>query len=226
MSGPHVGFRRPAMRRFASRDGNGAGKRAMIRDVRICFVGDSFVNGVGDEAALGWAGRLCAAAAIRGVTVTCYNLGVRRDTTRDILLRWERECALRLPVSCDGRMVLSAGVNDAAIENGRVRVDIEESSANFRDILCRARRYAALIVGPPPVSDDGWNERIKALTAVMVREADAQGVSYIDLFTPLAADEAYRNEILKRDGAHPGSAGYTKMAQIVDSSPHWWFQAG
>lgn len=59
----------------------------MAHDIRICFVGDSFVNGIGDERALGWAGRLCAAANARGVPVTYYNLGVRRNTSKDILLR-------------------------------------------------------------------------------------------------------------------------------------------
>ena len=34
----------------------------MTQDIRICFIGDSLVNGTGDEAALGWAGRLCACA--------------------------------------------------------------------------------------------------------------------------------------------------------------------
>ena len=33
----------------------------MTKDLRICFVGDSFVNGTGDETKLGWTGRLCAA---------------------------------------------------------------------------------------------------------------------------------------------------------------------
>lgn len=32
----------------------------MTKDIRIFFVGDSFVNGTGDEEALGWAGRLGA----------------------------------------------------------------------------------------------------------------------------------------------------------------------
>lgn len=56
-------------------------------DVRIRFIGYSFVNGTGDETTLGWAGRFCAAAAVRGVSVTYYHLGVRRDTSADILRR-------------------------------------------------------------------------------------------------------------------------------------------
>ena len=38
----------------------------MIHDLRICFVGDSFVAGTGDETALGWVGRVTATAWHRG----------------------------------------------------------------------------------------------------------------------------------------------------------------
>lgn len=41
----------------------------MTQDIRICFIGDSLVNGTGDEAALGWAGRLCAMANASDIPV-------------------------------------------------------------------------------------------------------------------------------------------------------------
>ena len=59
--------------------------------MRICFIGDSFVNGTGDDDCLGWTGRICSAARRRGRDITLYNLGIRRDTTADIAARWERE---------------------------------------------------------------------------------------------------------------------------------------
>lgn len=197
----------------------------MNRDIRICFVGDSFVNGTGDEMALGWAGRLCAAAGARGIPVTYYNLGIRRDTSRDILLRWANECSLRLPESCDSRVVLSCGVNDTAIENGAVRVPPRESRANVREILHRAGKYKTLMLGPPPVEEDEQNERIMLLSQAFAQEARALGVPYIDLFSPLAFDDAYKREVSGNDGAHPRSSGYTKLAHIVSSSPSWWFHA-
>ena len=42
--------------------------------MRICFFGDSFVNGTGDDDCRGWPGRLCAEARQRGCDVTLYNL--------------------------------------------------------------------------------------------------------------------------------------------------------
>ena len=119
----------------------------MTQDIRICFIGDSLVNGTGDEAALGWAGRLCAMANASNIPVTYYDLGIRRNTSKDILLRWENECTLRLPDSCDGRIVLSCGVNDTAIENGKTRVNPVGSCANVRSILRGAKQYTVLMVG-------------------------------------------------------------------------------
>ena len=46
----------------------------MTQGIRICFIGDSFVNGTGDETALGWAGGLCVAASASGKSTTYYNL--------------------------------------------------------------------------------------------------------------------------------------------------------
>ena len=196
----------------------------MSQDIRICFVGDSFVNGTGDETALGWTGRLCAAAAHQGIAVTHYNLGIRRNTSKDILLRWEHECALRLSDVCDARVVISCGVNDTVIENGQLRVHAEESCANVREILRGAKKYQVLMIGPPPVGGDDQNARIQTLSLAFSREANALAVPYIDIFSALAADDGYKQDVSNTDGSHPRSHGYAKMAQIVASSPRWWFQ--
>ncbi len=51
-----------------------------LNDHRICFIGDSFVQGTGDSESLGWVGRVAAKAQAAGWTMTPYNLSVRRDT--------------------------------------------------------------------------------------------------------------------------------------------------
>ena len=169
---------------------------------------------------------LCSMANANDTPVTYYNLGIRRNTSKDILLRWESECSLRLPDSCDGRIVLSCGVNDTAIENGKVRVNSAESCANVRAILCGAKRYTVIMVGPPPVVlGDELHKRIESLSLAFAREAKALGVPYIDLFSALCADDAYKREVERNDGAHPRSEGYSKMARIIGASPSWWFHA-
>ena len=80
-------------------------------------------------------------------------------------------------------------------------------------------------VGPPPVLDDEHNERIKGLSLAFARETQALGVPYVDLFSALCSDSAYKREVSMNDGSHPRSEGYSKMAHIVGSSPSWWFRA-
>ncbi len=52
----------------------------MIADLRVCFLGDSFVAGVGDPEHLGWVGRVAARTNRGGQPLTAYGLGVRRET--------------------------------------------------------------------------------------------------------------------------------------------------
>ena len=211
----------------------------MTEDIRICFIGDSFVNGTGDDTALGWVGRVCAAARARGVGLTAYNLGIRRDTSLDVIARCEQEWSRRLPAGVDGRIVLSFGVNDTVIEDGgsaagsRQRVTTAESCEAFRRIVEAATVTATaapggarrvLFVGPPPVAEDDHNARIDRLAAALFAEAVRSGVPYIDLFTPLVTDEEYRREIANGDGAHPTAAGYARIAVHVMASPNWWFR--
>lgn len=198
----------------------------LVHDIRICFLGDSFVNGAYDEAMLGWAGRLCIAATRPDSPITYYNLGVRRNTSRDILLRWEGECALRLPDTCDCRLVLSCGVNDTVIEGGKRRMSPEESCANIRQVLHGAMKYKVLMIGPTPIADDDQNKRIQAISLAFSREANALGIPYIDLFSQLVGDDAYRHEVSSNEGLHPRSNGYAKIAGIIRASSSWWFRDG
>ena len=92
--------------------------------MRICFIGDSFVNGVGDDSGLGWIGRLGVALRAAGCDLTLYNLGVRRDTSADIARRWRAEAEARLPEGVDGRLVFAFGTNDGTPGEGPGRVRV------------------------------------------------------------------------------------------------------
>lgn len=193
-----------------------------MKDKRICFIGDSFVNGTGDEKMLGWAGRLCAQAKPQDEEITYYNLGIRRNTSTDILQRWH-EIALRQHPNGDNRIVLSCGVNDTTMENGALRIDFETSLQNMRDLFARMQSAPSLVVGPPPVDDGQQNQRIKTLSDAMKIEAENAGLPFIPLFDGLIQDQAYLTEIAQNDGAHPEATGYDKMTRIILDSGKWWF---
>lgn len=74
-------------------------------DRRVLVFGDSFTAGVGDPTALGWVGRVAAAAFAAGEGMTFQPLGIRRDTTADVAARFGTELRARhvpgsTPASC------------------------------------------------------------------------------------------------------------------------------
>ena len=184
--------------------------------MRICFFGDSFVNGTGDDACLGWVGRVCAAARHARRDVTCYNLGIRGDTTAHVLQRWRCEAEARLLPEHDGRLVFSFGANDCCpTTNGDgVRVAPGQAIANAKTILTVARASRpTLMVGPLPVGDAATDRRIAALSTEFATLCAGLGVPYLDLFDLVAASPVWSREVAQGDGAHPNTGGYGEVAE-------------
>ena len=200
----------------------------MSRDLRVCFVGDSFVAGVGDPEHLGWTGRLCAASERAGLPVTRYVLGVRRQTTAEVAERWAAECRPRLSGGhWEPRLVLSTGVNDTTEVDGAPRLDPHASVTALAGMLDGAAHagWPVLVVGPPAVADDAQNQRIADLDECFARTCADHGVPYVPVVAALAADPAWRAEVAAGDGAHPGAAGYATLADLVRPSWERWISA-
>ncbi len=196
-----------------------------MTDIRVCFIGDSFVNGTLDATYLGWTGRLCVDLAQGGLAVTSYNLGVRRDTSIDIARRWQGEARVRFADGCDNRLVFSFGTNDTAWEGQQRRVALSESINSARRILDDAQQYPALMVGPPPIADAAHNQRTQELSDQFATLCAQLQVPYLDIFTPLRQSTRWRQAVGQGDGAHPVAAGYEAIAQLVKQWPTWqqWF---
>lgn len=194
-------------------------------DPRVCFIGDSYVNGTGDPECLGWAGRVTASARRKGYNLTHYNLGVRRETSSDISGRWQQEVRVRFPSGCAPFAVFSFGANDTTIEGGYTRVPETQSVENARAMLRAAKqRYSTVMVGPPPMADAEQNHRTRQLSRLLGVVAEGEGIPFLSVFEQLAADDVWMEEVTNGDGAHPGAAGYAKMAALVEAWPRWWFR--
>lgn len=197
-----------------------------MHQVRICFVGESFVNGTGDPEYLGWTGRICVHANKKGYDITYYNLGVRRETSTELKKRWLREVSYRLPKEYDGRVVFSFGVNDTTIENGKTRVEFVESIANACQILSECKQlYPVLMVSPPPIADKEQNQRIAELSKQFALICNEIDVPYLNLFSSLEHSSIWMEEVKSYDKAHPKAAGYEVFAEIVQNWDGWlnWF---
>lgn len=196
-----------------------------MNDFRICFIGDSYVQGVGDSECLGWAGRLCVNARRAGHNVTGYNLGVRRETSADIARRWVAECTPRLPANTENHLVFSFGLNDVTIENGARRISEEDTLTNLRTILTAAKpRYRTLVIGPVAVPEAERNTSLLRLSNGLAKVAAELEVSYLPLIAHFIEDEQWKKDIRENDGAHPQAAGYAKIAALIEAWPQWWFR--
>jgi lysophospholipase L1-like esterase len=183
---------------------------------RICFLGDSFVQGIGDPEHRGWVGRLLAQTP---GDVTGFNLGIRRNTSEDVLRRCWAEARERLLPGADNRLVLSFGSNDAAEEGGTVRVRMSGTLDNLVLLLdsCQRRAVEVMVVGPPPVIGAGPDhlDRLLELSDRMSRLCELKTVPFAAVTRALADDAGWRAEALAGDGAHPGAGGYARLAALI-----------
>jgi acyl-CoA thioesterase I len=194
-------------------------------DHRICFVGDSFVNGTCDPDCLGWTGRLARDARANGFNLTVYNLGIRRETSLDIAARWLSECRCRLPDFCRPYVVFSFGVNDMTLDGGSVRVPEDLSIATARHIWQEAKAlYPLLVIGPPPVADAEQNARVRRLSDQYQQVAQTENIPYLPVIESLLNEPDWMLEVAQNDGSHPGAWGYHRLASLVRNWSAWWFR--
>ncbi len=207
--------------------------------LRVCFVGDSLLLGTGDDDFLGWPGRVMQRERQAGHDVTMYNLGIRGDTSKMIAARWRAECEARLPKDNPRALVFSFGCNDMAMENGELRVPVEESVATARAMMSAVKAWLpTLWVGPMPVNDDDMpfssapgrarflsSSRNAVLGDMYEEVADELGIPYLDVFTPLAANSDWPKYYIKGDGVHPRREGHAMMADLIIGWDAWrkWF---
>ncbi len=210
----------------AGRVGDSAPASA-VRDIRGCFVGDSYVAGVGDSSGLGWVGRLTGHAHASGLPITAYNLGIRGDTSPDVAARLPGEVSRRLEPAAELRVVLAYGLNDVYLRNGRPRVAPADSLAATACSLTwlASAHIPAIFVGPPPVGETAQDSRTGRLDRLLSECVVSHGVAYVSLFWRLADNPVWLEAVREGDGAHPGSPGYQQYFEAV-RDPLMLFLAG
>ena len=184
------------------------------------FFGDSVTLGVNDAPAGGWVARLAGKAAEKGLNVppdTFYNLGVRKNSSRDILARWEAEYKVRAMEGCPATLVFCFGTVDMAAPHAVPNVPVGESAANAREILMTAKEYGSVVlVSAPPVKDEEHNQRIEALCTAYAAICRSIDVSFVDIFHPLM-EAGYLDDLA--DGIHPGPQGNELIASLLAEHP-------
>lgn len=189
------------------------------RDVGLCFVGASMTSGYGDPKGLGWVGRVVSRTQHPDLDLTAYNLGVRGDTSGDVMVRWRGETAPRWASRGERRLVISVGAGDT-----RSGVSLARSRLNLANILDEATTSgtAAFVVGLAPTLDPEVNARIETLSDAQADVCSRRGVTYVDCYRPLVAHDQWLSDLnASPDRVHPGQAGYGLIAWLV--LHHGWY---
>ena len=193
-----------------------------MAQMRICFIGDSFVSGAYDPECLGWVGRISATARERGHDLSPYNLGIRGETSAQIAKRWRAEAEVRQAAQADNRLVFEFGVNDAREVNGKRQLELAASLASAPEILSAATKWKpTLMVGPPPGMEAARNVRVDELSRELAKLCAGLSIPYFESYKPLLASDVFLSDVRSVDGTHPGAAGYAEWANLIDAWPAW-----
>ena len=191
------------------------------------FFGDSVTLGVNDAAAGGWVARLAGKAAAAGLSVppdTFYNMGVRRNSSRMILDRWEHEFKARTMDGVPSFLLFCFGTVDMAAPKGTPNIAIGESAANAREILMKAKTYGATaMISAPPVAETEHCLRLESLCTAYSAICSTIEVPFVDIFHPLLKS-GYVQDL--SDGVHPGPSGNEMIASALLAAPalQSWFR--
>jgi acyl-CoA thioesterase I len=183
------------------------------RDVAIVYLGDSLVAGVGDPKGQGWVSRVVGRTHHPDLELTAYNLGVRGNTTADLLARWQQECAPRWQGRTEKRLVVSVGTGDAA--SG---VTLARHRLNLANILddAASNGIGTFVVSPPPSDDEDVNAKLDVLVDAQADVCSRRGVPFVDCYRPLLGHDQWKTDLAaSRVPHHPGQAGYGLIAWLV-----------
>ncbi|HET7798899.1 MAG TPA: GDSL-type esterase/lipase family protein [Humibacillus xanthopallidus] len=184
-----------------------------VRDVGLVFIGASMTAGYGDPKGLGWVGRVVARTQHPDLDLTAYNLGVRGNTSGDVVARWGAESHPRWKGRGERRLVVSVGAGD--ITSG---MTMARSRLNLANVLDEATNsgIGVFVVGLTPTLDAEHNRKIEALAEAQADVCARRGITYVDCFRPLVSHDQWMADLAASpDRVHPGQAGYGLVAWLV-----------
>jgi lysophospholipase L1-like esterase len=168
---------------------------------RVVFMGDSITDG--------WP----LAEAFPGKHAV--NRGISGQTTAQMLVRMYPDVIALQPVA----MVLLAGTNDIAANNGPQTLDMIRHNVMAMVELARGHGIKVILCALTPVSDKAGHQQsahrppadILALNAWLKDYAGKLKLTYIDYYAALVDPQGDLGRKLTEDGLHPNARGYQLM---------------
>ena len=146
--------------------------------------------------------------------------GISGQVSSQMLVRF-RQDVISLKPQC---VVIMCGINDIALNQGRISVDNVMGNIISMVELAKANKIRPYLCSVTPAKSIGWRpevkdtpEQIKALNRLISDYARQQKITYIDYFSALV-DPADGISMIKEytaDGLHPNLQGYKVMEEIL-----------
>jgi lysophospholipase L1-like esterase len=175
---------------------------------RVVFMGDSITEG--------WAAKRPAFFESNGYV----GRGISGQTTSQMVLRFHQDVVALKPAV----VVVIAGTNDVAENTGPMTDDqIVENLATMVEIA-RAHGIRPVVGSIPPATSFFWRKeivptaRIRDLNLKLRAWAQAEKVTYADVWTAMASPDGGMNPAFADDTVHPNDAGYSAMEPIVHAA--------
>lgn len=193
----------------------------------ICIFGDSITWGAGLPFRTAWANLLRNLLENKNkkyYPIELYDLGIDRDTTEDLLKRFNAEARARQP----NIIIFAIGTNDSAYRKNMYDplVSIQKFEKNLLKLTQEAKKFTDKIVFiglakgsdyktvPLPRSITGKcydKENIKIYNNIIKKTCKKKHIFFINIINKLNDKDFY-------DGLHPNSQGHQKIFEIVKKS--------
>lgn len=146
------------------------------------------------------------------------NRGISGQTTPQMLIRFRADVIALKPQI----VVILAGVNDIAGNTGPATLEMITNNIFSMIDLAKAHQIKVILCSVLPAVDFPWNPnqnpaaKIITLNSLLLQYADENQISFVDYHTAMVDDYNGLPLAYSADGVHPNTAGYEKMAPLVE----------
>lgn len=143
--------------------------------------------------------------------------GISGQTSCEMLVRFRRDV-----IDLKPRVVLIlAGINDIAENNGVIKLENVLGNIMSMCELAKVNGIRPVLCSVLPCNHLFWRKelkpagKVKELNGMIIDYAQAEGLTYVDYYTPMAMPDGSLNPEYTDDGCHPTLPGYKVMEDTL-----------
>lgn len=143
-----------------------------------------------------------------------YNLGACKNSSKEILARFDNEFSVRNLPGSTPFFFLMCGVVDTMKFTDSPYCSLSESKENYTNLIRKAKANGQIIaISPSPVANEEQNLRLQEVISIQEKICAENKVPYINIFPSLHNKEFIAD---LKDGVHPGENGNALMAKAIN----------